>query len=210
MDEYLFESQKRNGHLKKQTVEPDLKKKLDRAALDCIITDARSFGDLRREGIKRFLSIAIPGYSAPHRVTVAKRLHQLYLQYRKDLRRVLMQLSDISLATDLWKNTRHNHFIVLTAHFHDKHYKYKSVIIGFRQFIGPHDGLQIKKYINYEIDRLQIRYKLRSITTDNGPNVRSATERGDFGVRIACYCHNINLIISTGLLLWKEKAKLRK
>ena len=172
--------------------------------------DGRSFGDFRREGMKKFLSVAIPGYVGPHRTTVARRLHQLYLQHRKDLKRILMKVNDISLTSDLWRNSRRAHFIVLTAHFYDKHYRYTSLVIGFRQFIGPHDAVQIKNYINYEIDKLQIRYKLRSITTDNGSNIKSATQYGDFGIRIGCYCHNINLIISKGLCLWEKKSVLRK
>ena len=93
------------------------------------------------------------GYVGPHRATVARRLHKLYLQHRKDLKRILMKLNDISLRTDLWKNSRHTHFIVLTAHFYDKYYGYTSLVIGFRQFVGPHDAVQIKRYINYEIDK---------------------------------------------------------
>jgi len=212
MEQYLFKSQQKDYsvNIKKISMSSSLKKKLHNAAINCIVKDGRPFGDFRREGMKKFLSIAVPGYIGPHRTTVARRLHHLYLQYRKDLRGILMKLSDISLTTDLWKNSRHSHFIVLTAHFYDKCLKYTSLIIGFRQFIGPHDAVQIKKYINYEIDRLQIRYKLRSITTDNGSNVKSATQGGDFGVRISCYCHNINLIITEGLCLWKKKSALRK
>ncbi|CAF3720561.1 unnamed protein product [Rotaria sp. Silwood1] len=76
--------------------------------------------------------------------------------------------------------------------------------------MGPHDAVQIRRYINYEIDRLEIRYKLRSITTDNGANIKSATQNNDFGVRIGCHCHNIKLIISQDLGLWKKKSVLRK
>jgi hypothetical protein len=103
---------------------------------------------------------AIPGYIGPHRTTVARRLHQSYLDYRKGLHCLLTKLNNIALTADLWKNSRHSHFIVLTAHFYDKFYRYYSIVIGFRRFIDPHDAVQIRKYINYEIDRLQIRYRL--------------------------------------------------
>ncbi|CAF1226913.1 unnamed protein product [Rotaria sordida] len=146
----------------------------------------------------------IPGYVGPHRKTVARRLRLLYNKYRKELKCILMELNDISLTTDIWQNSCQSYFIVLTAHFYEKDYRYTSLVIGFRQFMGPHDAVQIIRYINYEIDRLEIRYKLRSITTDNGVNIKSATQNNDFGVRIGCYFHNINLIISQGLDLWKK------
>ncbi|CAF3087484.1 unnamed protein product [Rotaria sp. Silwood2] len=201
MEQYLFKSQKSDNVVKKKFVPPNLKKKLHNAAIECIIKDGRPFGDFRREGMKKFLAVAIPGYVGPHRKTVARRLHILYKQYRKELKRILVNINDISLTTDMWQNCRQSYFIILTAHFYEKDYKYTSLVIGFRHFIGPHNADQIKKYINYEIDRLEIRYKLRSITTDNGGNIKAATQYGDFGVRIGCYCHNINLINSQGLCL---------
>ena len=210
MEQYLFKSQKKDHDVMQQSISSDLKRKLHNAAIDCIIQDGRPFGDFRRKGMKKFLSIAIPGYVGSHCTTVARRLHKLYLQHRKVLKHILMKLDDISLTTDLWKNSRHTHFIVLTAHFYDRYYGYTSLVIGFRQFVGSHDAVQIKKYINYEIDKLQIRYKVRSITTDNGTNIKSATQYGDFGVRIGCYCHNINLIITQGLCLSEKKSVLRK
>ncbi|CAM4807511.1 unnamed protein product [Rotaria magnacalcarata] len=91
MEQYLFQSQKKDHDENKQSVPSNLKKKLHNAAIDCIIQDGRPFGDFHRPGMKKFLAIAIPGYVGPHRTTVARRLHKLYLHYRKDLKHTLMK-----------------------------------------------------------------------------------------------------------------------
>ncbi|CAF1079550.1 unnamed protein product [Didymodactylos carnosus] len=122
-----------------------------------------------------------------------------------------------SLISPELKKTLHNAAIYcivkdgrLFGDFRRHGFKYTSLVIDFRQFIGLCNAVQIRKYINYEIDRLQIHYKLRSITTDNGSNIKSTTEDGRFGTRIACYGHSINLVVSQGLCLWKKTAVLRK
>ncbi|CAF1064128.1 unnamed protein product [Didymodactylos carnosus] len=65
-------------------------------------------------------------------------------------------------------------------------------------------------HIGNDIYECHLCSSLRSITTDNGSNIKSTTEDGRFGTRIACYGHSINLVVSQGLCLWKKTAVLRK
>ncbi|CAF4507673.1 unnamed protein product, partial [Didymodactylos carnosus] len=54
--------------------------------------------------------------------------------------------------------------------------------------------------------------KVTAIVTDNGSDVRAATQPSDkFGVRLYCLCHGLNLTMKNGLQLWKtEDSKKNK
>lgn len=118
MERYLYKSQQNQ---KKQQESPDppeddttaenttcrlvftreIKKELDDAVLNCIIEDGRSFNDFRKPGMKKFLKLAIPGYKAPHRVTIARRVRTSYRTHRNKLKKVLQHIDHISLTVDL-------------------------------------------------------------------------------------------------------------
>jgi hypothetical protein len=48
-------------HSSKSTINNDVKKKLNELVYKCIIEDGRSFGDLRKPGMSRFIEEIIPG-----------------------------------------------------------------------------------------------------------------------------------------------------
>jgi hypothetical protein len=130
MPEFLYESQK--------GIQPSIDnkiKKLNDAAIKCIILDSRSFGDFRTPGMQLFLAIALPGYRGPHRRTVSIKINKLYEKYCAELKKFLKTIDSISLTCDLCQ-MRKLHFICLTAHFFDDNFEYQSFVIGFRQVKG--------------------------------------------------------------------------
>ncbi|CAF1314434.1 unnamed protein product [Didymodactylos carnosus] len=159
--------------------------------------------------MREFLDIAVPGYKGVHRKTVHKRLSTLYSEYRHELREVLSKVSDIALTSDVWKNNARTHFICLTAHYYDENYKYVSRIIGFRRLRGQHLAIRLRRFIRYEIEKLQITSKIRSITTDKGSDINCAANTLEFGTKTSCLAHNLNLVISNGLWLWKKPTETR-
>ncbi|CAF3189205.1 unnamed protein product, partial [Rotaria socialis] len=112
----------------------------------------------------------------------------------------------ISLTTDLWLNSRRNHFIVITAHYLDEYHQHLSDIISFRRFRGRHFSVRLKSFIINEIKKLNIEWKIISITTDSGSDIKAAASSYEFGLKFSCDAHNINQTISTGLALWKVSA----
>lgn len=205
MQEFLFPSQMRRapGLRRKSKIAPILKKKLDLAAIQCILDDGHAFGMFRRPGMQQFLDVLLPGYHGPTRKTVKNHLRQLYKQHRSSLRDQFEKIEHLSLTLDLWRNSRRTYFLVITAHYYDDAMEYKSVIISFRRFPGRHLGKRLESFIMKEIKKLNIGSKLTSVTTDSGSDVKAATSNNRFGTRFPCMAHDINLTISTGLALWK-------
>jgi hypothetical protein len=177
------------------TVDQDKVKAINDAVIDCIIADSRPFGDFRKRGMKKFLSIVVPGYVPQHRKTVARQIVKRFNTHFNKLKDKLKKANHISLTTDVWKSKHLTYFIVLTAHFFDDNFKYHSLKIAFKKMNGRHLSSHLASVIQQELKALEINNVI-SITTDNASDIVKATSNG-FGNRISCLCHNLNLIVKS-------------
>ncbi|CAF3062539.1 unnamed protein product [Rotaria sp. Silwood2] len=184
--EYLYNSQRKKYQDKNTLISAELKQQLDEKLISAIIIDSRSFNDFARPGIKSFFATAVPNYKPLHRTTIRRRLHILYKQHRLALRNVLENIPHLALTTDLWKNSRNRYFICLTGHFYDKQTKLISITLGFRLIRGQH---------------------VRSITTDNAPNMINAVYDLDIGIHHSCTAHNLHLMVKSTVLPSKKDTK---
>ncbi|CAF3061795.1 unnamed protein product [Rotaria socialis] len=151
--DFLYSSQrpmKKLLHEETLSVSGQNKKALDTAAIQVILEDSHAFNIFRKSGMQKFLSLATPGYRDPDRKTVVK--------------------------LDIWKSIRQDHFLCLSAHYYDDHYEANSHVISFRRFLGTHYSDRIEQFISHEIEKLNIEAKIRSITTDNGADIRLAAQ----------------------------------
>ncbi|CAF4645497.1 unnamed protein product, partial [Rotaria socialis] len=205
--DFLYPSQRPTKQLPEEetlSVSGQNKKALDTAAIQAIIEDSHAFNIFRKSGMQKFLSLATPGYRGPNRKTVVKRLKSMYKERRSTIRNNLSSISDISLSVDIWKSIRQDHFLCLSAHYYDDHYEANSHVISFRRFLGTHYSDRIEQFISHEIEKLNIEAKIRSITTDNGADIRLAAQNQlKFGTRISCLIHVLNLVVQNGMWLFK-------
>ena len=201
----LFKSQIVDGSRSEvKTISTERKRELHDAAINCIVRDGLPFNTFRLPGMSQFLSTAVPGYKGPHRKTVRKRIAVLYSTYTAKLRSILPHVGPIALTSDLWRSSRRQHFISLTAHIFTETFKTIPVIIGCRRLIGQHLGVTIERYIQYELNRVGIKNEqIVSITTDNGSNMKKATASLKFGSNYSCIAHMLNSVVKKGLCLWK-------
>ena len=196
MTEYLYKSQLKEINSKKcLNIDQQRLNELDDALVNCIIKDARPFGDFQKDGMKDFLNVALPGYSGPSRFTVKRKVGKKYKDFKKKLVNFLKEIPDVAITTDMWKNKRLTHFLCLTAHYFDKDFNYCSLIVSFRKFIGRHQSSSLRKFIQKELTKLGIFEKVRGITTDNGSDIKKAGK--ELFDRFSCLCHNLNLIVQS-------------
>ncbi|CAF2090095.1 unnamed protein product [Rotaria magnacalcarata] len=209
MPEMLFDSQRNQSTANPKQIKPEKKRELHQAAIDCIITDGRAFGDFRRLGMSKFLNVICPGYRGPGRKTVRRRLGILYHEYRQKLREVLASIPAVAITVDIWTKKKKS-FICLTGHAFNKKYESIPLVLGFRRFTGSHESENIKKYILYELQRLNIQDKICGIVGDNGSDIKKAINEIKPGERFSCTAHNINLVVKNGLGLWEKMKKKTK
>lgn len=173
--------------------------------MEAIIVDSRPFGDFARPGLKSFLDAALPNYKPLHRATIQKRLKRLYKNHRHTLRNVLTDVPHIALTTDIWQNSRSRHFISLTGHFFDKKLKLISITLAFRLIRGRHVAQRITKYIKHEINFFNLQGKIRSLTSDNAPNMINGVVNLGIGTHQSCMGHNLGLMVKSTVLPLKKK-----
>ena len=210
MVELLYPSQKTEHRQKPASIGVEDKRKLDEFAIKAIIQDALPFDHFRKPGMMKFLSIIKPGYQGPHRKTVRKRLVYLYQQRRKLIKEELSNVVSVSLTADIWKSPRRIYFMGLTCHYLNSSLENKSMVLSFRRFVGRHTGAKIRSFINSELKKMNLQHKVQSITTDSGSDVKCGTPGGEeFGLRIVCSAHNLNLVVKKSLWLF-DKTKSSK
>ena len=181
------------------------KRDLHAAAVQCVIRDGLSFRSFRNAGMEEFLAVAVPGYRGPHRKTVRRMIGALYSAHTVELRNIFKSVTSLALTTDIWKSAQKIHYISLTAHVLNDGFECVPIVIGCRHLIGRHFASNLSRYIMYELNRVGISNdQIMSITTDNGSDIKKATSSFDFGRRIACMAHNINLVVKKGLCLWEK------
>lgn len=197
------------SHLSQRVPFPDEKKRqLDEAAIDCIIIDSRPWGDFRQKGMQRFLQIATPGYFGPCSRTVQRKLSNLYFNKKEEFKIKLATIPSVSLTADMWRSKKNRHYLCITVHFIDELHVSKSHVLSFRKFHGRHTGDKIYSYLFKVIEEFNLKGKVSSITTDNGSNIRLATNgRSLFGERLYCVAHALNRVIHVGLRLWAKSKK---
>ncbi|CAF0881754.1 unnamed protein product [Didymodactylos carnosus] len=180
------------------------KKQLDIAAIKCIVKDVRSFNDFKKDGMQQFLNIAIPNYTGPSSRTVKRSLNSMYGDEKLKLKQELAMIEYISLTADLYYNTQRRHYLCITAHYIKPDFKLKSTVLSYRQFYGRKYSKRLNQHINRVLTKYDIKSKVVSITTDNGSDIKAAYQ-DDFGIRLYCCAHALNLVVQNSLSLWTKK-----
>ncbi|CAF4024027.1 unnamed protein product [Adineta steineri] len=181
---------------------------LDEAAINCIIVDSRPFGDFRKTGMQKFLTKALPGYIGPHENVVRAKIKKLYSTKMLQLQEELYEVHYVCLTADLWKRPKGHHYLCMTIHYVDRNYRNVSKVLSFRRFHGRHLSSRIRRHLTRVINRFGLESKIVAIVTDNGSDIRAATQHSNtFGIRLHCLCHGLNLVVKNGLYLWKVDKK---
>ena len=69
LNQYLYESQKTET-TKQPEISPSRKNEIDVAIIECILEDARPFGDFSKPGMLKLLNVIVPGYKPQLRHTI--------------------------------------------------------------------------------------------------------------------------------------------
>ena len=133
----------------------------------------------------------------------------LYKDCRKELKKRLIHVPNISLSCDEWKSSTRSYYFCITGHFYNDQHQLQSCILSFHRFLGSHTFVRLRRFLLNELNKLGIQEKVTSITTDNGKDVRIAVSSRGFGTRFSCLCHNLNLTVQNGLWLHNKPKAVR-
>ncbi len=108
----------------------------------------------------------------------------------------------MALSAELVKNARNSYYLCLRGHYYDSNFEYKTLVLSFKRFLNSEKLTEkINSFLHFEINKLKIANKIRSITTDNSELAIKATNNNQFGTRMSCFVHNLDLTILSALSL---------
>jgi hypothetical protein len=196
----------RSHRLSRHTIPVEKKRILDEAVMQCIIVDARPWGDFKRDGMEKFLSVAVPGYTGPSTRSVQRTLAKLYVKKKEEFKTELAHVPNLSITVDLWKSGNRVHYFCMTVHWLTSSFDLKGKVLSFRKFRGRHTASRIRAHMKRIIVEFDLLNKITASTTDNGSNVKAAARQLRlFGARFHCLAHALNLTIQKGLRMWPKK-----
>jgi hypothetical protein len=123
--------------------------------------------------------------------------------------------SRIHLSFDLWTSTNHHAFNAIVAHFVTSDYKVASILLAFRNLLGPHSGENIAASVQEVVQEYYIQASLGCFVLDNATSNDTAVQaigeaykwpRGEYKQRrLRCMGHIINLVAQAFLLGEKQE-----
>lgn len=104
------------------------------------------------------------------------------------------EAESVCLTTDIWTSCVNDGYIGVTAHYIDKGFEMKSVLLDCSPLHSPHTADNIKNTIMCLIENWKLKNKILIIVSDNASNMKSAVERMGYK-HFGCYAHTINLVV---------------
>ncbi|CAF2248458.1 unnamed protein product [Rotaria magnacalcarata] len=195
----------KNSSTSHSVINKQRREEIDRLLLNCVIHGALPYNHFNHPWYDALFENLQPGYRAPDRRTLHKRIQSQYREYINELKQLIPKDRPIAFTTDVWKSPTRDHYICLTAHLFDDEIKPVSILLSFRRLIGRKLSKNLNEYIAYELNRFGLKDCFYAgITTDNGSDIKAATELGEFGPRFLCIAHTLNLVVNHALCIWKK------
>lgn len=181
-------------------ITPDRKKMLDNALLNMIVTDFQPFKVVEDKGFKQFIHLLNPNYSLPTRQAMSKTL--IPLEYQKCVSGVKelieKEVDSVCLTTDCWTSRCNESYIAVTAHFVNKEFILKSVLLECSEITERHTSENLSNEIKGIITKWQLDGKVVLVVSDNAGNIKNAINNLHLR-HLGCFAHTINLVVEESL-----------
>lgn len=126
-----------------------------------VIMNQQPFTVVEEPSFIEFVHSLHPSALVPSADTIKRNIYNLYEVNVKKIKDILQMVpGKISFTTDIWTSPSTKSFLSLTAHFIDKEWKLRSVIVDFIQMYGSHTGENIKNTFISGLENLSIEDKV--------------------------------------------------
>lgn len=190
----------------------ELKSKILKALTKFIVENKEPFNLVESNSFKEFVGILSPNYIMPSRQTLVRSINDEFFSNEKWFMDKINGISGLfSLTIDGWSSRKMDGYIVITIHWIDDTWTMQNSLLEFIHFPSPHNSVTTYELILNVLEKYNLINKIKSITTDNGPEMPGAIEylrskinsngvtelNKDWHVR--CICHIINLSVKDAI-----------
>lgn len=179
---------------------PDRKKCMDNALLNMIVTDFQPFKIVEEKGFKQFVNLLNPNYCLATRQAISKTL--VPLEYHKCVGEVedliTNEADNVCPTTDCWTSRCNESYIAVTAHFVNKDFILKSVLLENSELSERHTTVNLSDEIRSIITKWKLEAKIVLVVSDNASNIKNAIHTLHLR-HLGCFAHTINLVVEESL-----------
>lgn len=174
-------------------------KELDKLLLKMITTDLQPASIVEDSGFQKFVSGLDPRYELPSRRKIMRNmLPSEYNSAKASLKKLLEEIEDIALTTDIWTSRQTQTFMCVTAHFINSDWVLKSHVLETVQLKTAHTAHTIASELKRVAEEWSVENKIRMIVTDNASNMTRAVSLVGWR-HIPCFAHTINLVVTNSI-----------
>lgn len=171
-----------------------------------------SLSIVEAQPFQRFCGLLNSAYKAPTRPALREMIITTADEKRDSLRNQLKFINFLSISADIWTSSAHEPFIALKVHF-AMEFDLRQETLCCKLLPYPHTSENIASAIAEELEKYQIREKVKYIVTDNAANMLRAVNLLKIQ-SIPCAVHTLQLtvkaVIKSVLPLIKRARKLAK
>ncbi|KAG6460986.1 hypothetical protein O3G_MSEX012356 [Manduca sexta] len=191
-------------------VNPEQQKQTDRDLLELFINDYHSFSIVEESAFRKFVK-NIPGYVLPDVDTITSvMIPNLYEETLIKLKEIVAYHAlSVSLTVELWSAAPKEKYLAVTAHFIDKEYNRKQVLIGCKGLGDRPNKTKICDKLKKLIENWGLESKVLLVITDNDENVEQAIESIGW-VKRRCNYQPINSIFMQAIKEMQIYTKIKK
>ena len=162
-------------------------------------------------GFHRFLNYLVPEYEIPCPNTLRNRYDSEYERILDIVIKELEEVEFVSLTTDGGTSSNAVSFLDINAHYIDKNFEMKSVVLAVRENKESHTAENYRKKTDEVVEEFSLKDKVVLTTTDNENKMRAAFKDHE---RNGCLAHQIHNSVTeavTGIKVVDDAImKLRK
>ncbi|KAJ0170004.1 hypothetical protein K1T71_000880 [Dendrolimus kikuchii] len=180
-------------------ITPEERKRIDRDLLELFISDYQPFSMVEDKGFKKFAK-NIPGYTLPGRKAIsAAMIPALYEKCLAEVKETVTQdIRSVCITTDCWTSSQTESYIAVTAHYIDKDFEPRQVLLECKNMKERHSSANLSQELKRVTDDYGLTTKVIFAISDNARNIEKAIEDLNWK-RYGCYAHTLNLIVSYAL-----------
>nr|XP_039247688.1 zinc finger BED domain-containing protein 4-like [Styela clava] len=191
----LFDSVKKWGGAE------DKSKVMDKLIIEMIATDNQPFTIVSDIGFQRLLNVAEPRYKLKtekfYRTESLPEIHQKVVAKMK-LMLTHDEAGNISFTTDCWSGTTES-LMSLTAHYIDKNWERKQVLLNVKAMQGSHTGEYIAETFDEMLNDWGIQKdRVFLVLRDGGANIVKGMRLAEVD-HLSCFAHSLQLVINNGI-----------
>ncbi|XP_019163589.1 PREDICTED: zinc finger BED domain-containing protein RICESLEEPER 2-like [Ipomoea nil] len=183
-----------------------------------IMVHERPFSIVEDDMFMWAFEYANPNFRRVSRKTTRSDCLQLYEAEKNTLKRILNNVSKVSITTDMWKSSHQVvEYMVVTGYFVDASWNLQKRVLNFVKVPPPRRGTDIANAIFKCLRGWGIENKIFSVTVDNASYndscVRSLKENMSLSSKLVldgqlfhvrCCAHILNLLVQDGLNTIKD------